>query len=100
MKELAVDEIAVLLLIICFCLGVGNFAMHRAVVESDHSFVKDTKLYFGKYMGRYGSYMIEFIMLAGAMYMASIGSILILMFYGIYTLFNGVAAYLLLSGKV
>ena len=36
-------------LIACFVLGVANFAMHKAVMESGHPFVEDTKLYFGRH---------------------------------------------------
>lgn len=89
-----------LYLIICFVLGVANFAMHKAVVESGHPFVEDTKLYFGRHFGRNGSYAIEFVMLAAAMIFAASGSWVIVIFYTIYTLLNMLAAYLLLSGRV
>ena len=52
-------------LIACFVLGVANFAMHKAVMESGHPFVEDTKLYFGRHFGRNGSYMVEYILLLG-----------------------------------
>ena len=89
-----------LYLIICFVLGVANFALHKAVVESRHPFVEDTKLYFGRHFGRSGSYVIEFVMLAAAMIFAASGSWVIVIFYTIYTLLNMLAAYLLLNGKV
>lgn len=89
-----------LYLIICFVLGVANFALHKAVVESGHPFVEDTKLYFGRHFGRNGSYAIEFVMLAAAMIFAASGSWVIVIFYTIYTLLNMLAAYLLLSGRV
>jgi hypothetical protein len=86
-------------LIACFFMGIANFAMHRAVVESGHPFVEDTKLYFGRYFGRHGSYILEFVMLAGAMLMAHGGSGWFLFIYMMYTLFNGLSAWLLLSGR-
>jgi hypothetical protein len=92
------DDMAYLL--ICFVLGVGNFAMHKAVVESGHPFVEDTKLYFGRHFGRHGSYAIEFVILASAMIFATSGSLIVVLFYTGYTLLNMLAAYLLLSGKV
>jgi hypothetical protein len=88
-----------MLLIVCFFLGIGNFAMHKAVVESGHPFVEDTKLYFGKYFGRNGGYAVEFVILAGAMLMAFGGSIWIVIAYFLYSTFNALAAWLLLSGK-
>lgn len=87
-------------LIICFVLGIGNFAMHKAVVESGHPFVEDSKLYFGRHLGRNGSYAIEFVMLAAAMIFAASGSWIAIVFYTIYTALNAVAAYVLLNGKV
>ncbi len=89
-----------LYLLICFMLGIGNFAMHKAVVESGHPFVEDTKLYFGRHFGKNGSYAIEFILLAAAMVFANSGSLLVVFFYLGYTLLNVLATYLLLTGRV
>jgi hypothetical protein len=86
-------------LIVCFFFGIGNFAMHKAVIESGHPFVEDTKLYFGRYLGRHGSYALEFVILAGAMMMAYGGSGWIVIAYLFYTGFNALAAWMLLSGK-
>lgn len=87
-------------LIACFFLGIGNFAMHKAVVESGHPFVEDTKLYFGKHFGRNGSYALEFVILLGAMLLAHDGTFWIALVYIAYTFMNGLAAWLLLSGRV
>ncbi len=87
-------------LIVSFLLGIANFAMHKAVVESGHPFVEDTKLYFGKHFGRNGSYALEFGILLGAMLLSHWGSGLILVFYALYTVFNGIAAWLLLSRRL
>ena len=81
-------------------MGVANFAMHKAVIESEHPFIEDTKLYFGRYFGRSGSYVFEFVLLLGAMIFAHTGPILIVILYMIYTSLNMVAAWLLLSGRV
>ena len=50
-----------------FLLGIANFAMHKAVIESGHPFVKDSKLYFGRHFGKHGSYVLEFVILVGAL---------------------------------
>jgi hypothetical protein len=86
-------------LILCFFMGISNFAMHKAVVESGHPFIEDTTLYFGRYFGR-GGYVVEFIILAGAMLMAYGGVGWIVLAYLGYTGCNGVAAWLFLSGRV
>jgi hypothetical protein len=87
-------------LVLCCLFGVINFFLHKAVIESQHPFVEDTKYYFGRHIGPYGSYAIEFILLTGAMVFAATGSWLVALVYGGYTVFNVIAAYLLLTGKV
>ncbi|MEP7348323.1 MAG: hypothetical protein ABI668_00040 [Sphingorhabdus sp.] len=88
-----------MMLVLCFLMGVANFAMHKAVAESGHPFVEDTKLYFGRYFGRYGSYGIEFAVLTAAMLFAHEGYAIIAFFYWIYTGMNALATWLLLSGR-
>lgn len=88
-----------MLLITCFVLGVANFAMHKAVAESGHPFVEDTKRFFGAHFGPYGSYAIELALLIGAMWSANGGSPAVSILYAAYTAINGVATWLLLSGK-
>jgi ABC-type transport system involved in cytochrome bd biosynthesis fused ATPase/permease subunit len=87
-------------LFLCCLFGVINFFLHKAVVESQHPFVEDTKYYFGRYLGPHGSYAIEFALLLGAMAFAAAGSWLILLIYIGYTVFNIVAAWMLLSGRI
>jgi hypothetical protein len=88
-----------MLLVACFFLGVGNFAMHKAVVESGHPYVRDVTLYFGRYFGR-GGYAVEFIILAGAMLMAYGGAGWLVFAYFAYTMFNALATWLFVSGKL
>jgi hypothetical protein len=85
-------------LIACFFLGISNFAMHKAVVESGHPYVEDTKLYFGRYFGR-GGYAVEFVILTGAMLMAHGGSGWMALGYATYTAFNGMAAWFFLTKR-
>jgi hypothetical protein len=89
-----------MMLIMCFLMGIANFAMHKAVAESGHPFVEDTKLYFGRHFGQYGSYGIELVMLTGAMWFALEGSAIVAFIYWAYTGMNALATWLLLSGKV
>ncbi|HEV7234479.1 MAG TPA: hypothetical protein VGN36_09545, partial [Sphingorhabdus sp.] len=81
-------------------MGIANFAMHKAVAESGHPFVEDTKHYFGRHFSPYGSYAIELALLIGAMWFAQQGSIIIALLYWIYTGMNGLATWLLLSRKM
>lgn len=89
-----------MLLILCFFMGIGNFAMHKAVAESTHPFVEDTKRYFGRHFGKSGSYAIELALLIGAMLFAQDGSLWATSLYLGYTLFNGIAAWMLLTGRI
>ena len=88
-----------MILIFCFLMGIANFAMHKAVAESGHPFVEDTKRYFGKHFGRYSSYGMELLMLIGAMLFAQDGSLIIAFIYWAYTGMNALATWLLLSGR-
>lgn len=83
-----------------FLLGIANFAMHKAVIESGHPFVNDSKLYFGRHFGKHGSYILEFVILVGALVFATVGSWIALIVYGFYTSLNIMATWLLLSGRV
>lgn len=87
-------------MLLCFALGISNFAAHSAVVDSGHPFVEDTKRYFGVHIGRYGSYAIEFVFLAGAMLMAAAGYSIVAMVYFFYSALNALAAWLLITGRV
>lgn len=88
------------MMVFCFLMGIGNFAMHRAVAESGHPFIEDTKLYFGPYFGRNTSYALEFAVLLAAMLLAQAGSLLVFLAYFAYTALNILATWLLLSGRV
>lgn len=88
-----------MLVILCFLMGIANFAMHKAVAESGHPYVEDTKRYFGQYFGPYASYAIELAMLIGAMIFAYDGALAIAGLYGAYTAMNGIATWMLMSGR-
>jgi hypothetical protein len=87
-------------LLICALLGVANFYLHKAVIESGHPFVEDTKYYFGRHFGKTGSYVIEFAILIAALTFASTSAVVVILLYGGYTGFNIIAAYLLLTGRI
>lgn len=86
-------------LIFCFLMGIANFAMHKAVAESGHPFVEDTKRYFGKHFSPYLSYAIELFLLIGALLFAQEGTLWVVLVYWGYTAMNGIATWLLLSGR-
>jgi hypothetical protein len=86
-------------LVMLFALGVANFAMHKAVLESGHPMVERTTVWFGLMGGKLG-FVIEFIVLLGAMLMVDAGMVGWAWAYCGYSLLNGLSAWLILSGRV
>lgn len=86
------------LILIFFC-GIGNFAAHKAVLESRHPLFDQMPLFFQLLGGRF-SLLIEFAMLLGAMLMAAQGSLGWVLFYGAYTAVYALSAWLITSGRI
>ena len=82
-----------------YLFGIGNFAMHKAVLESDHPLLGQMPWFYHLLGGRF-SLLVEFLMLLGAMLLAADGSTGWAWGYGIYSLFNTVTAWLIVSGRV
>ncbi|MBS3929531.1 MAG: hypothetical protein KGZ65_15665 [Sphingomonadales bacterium] len=86
-------------LIFLFILGIGNFAAHKAVLESHHPLLERVPLFYQLLGGRF-SLLVEFAMLLGAMLMVAQGSFGWALFYGVYTAFNAFSAWLIISGRI
>lgn len=86
-------------LILVFLLGIGNFAMHKAVLASRHPLLDRVPLFFHILGGRF-SLLIEFAMLLGAMLLVAQGSWEWALFYGCYTGVNALSAWLIMSGRI
>jgi hypothetical protein len=82
-----------------FLLGIANFAMRKAVLESGHELLGRSPWYVHMLGGRYG-FGVEFLMLLGAMLMVDTGSLVWAWGYALYSAVNGLAAWLILSGRV
>jgi len=85
-------------LLMLFALGVANFALHQAVLESGHPMVARSAPYVRLMGGKLGL-ALEFIALLGAMLMVDAGMTGWAWAYLIYSLFNGLSAWLILSGR-
>ena len=81
-------------LLLTFLLGVLNFAMHKAVLESRHPLLGQVP-WFVHALGGRGSLVIEFFVLLGAMLLVGLGSAGWALAYGGYTLLNALAAWLI-----
>ncbi len=84
---------------VVFICGIGNFAMHKAMLESSHPLITEARGSFRKFLGPYGSYILEFFMLAAALIFANMGMLSAVIFYFIYTVANCAAAWVLFSNK-
>ena len=87
-------------LVILFVLGIGNFALHKAVIESRHSLLGRMPWFVHKLGGRRFAFAVEFLMLLGLMLMVGEGAIGWAWGYAIYSLANGAAAWLILHDRV
>jgi len=86
-------------LLLTFLLGVANFGLHKAVLESHHPLLGAVPRYF-LLMGGKASLALEFAMLLGAMLLIAQGSSGWAWFYAGYTAVNGASAWLILTGRV
>lgn len=86
-------------IVVLFLLGIANFAMHKAVLDSGHPLVGQTSWFVHMLGGRF-SLLVEFLMLLGAMLMVDAGSFGWAWAYALYSVVNGLAAWLILSGRV
>lgn len=88
------------LLFFLFVLGTGNFAMHKAVMESGHPAIQGTRAAFDKATGGWGGYALEYIILVAAMSFANQGFFIAVGAYIGYTSLNAGAAWILLNGRM
>lgn len=86
-------------LFLCFLLGIANFAVHRAVLDSGHPVLSQVGWLFRSLGGR-GSLVAEFAMLLGTLLLVASGTTAWAWGYALYSVTNGVAAWLILSGRV
>ncbi len=86
-------------IIFVFFLGVANFAMHKAVLESGHPLLGRMPWFFHMLGGRF-SLVVEFLMLLGAMLFTQTGAPGWAWGYAAYSVLNGFSAWLILSGRV
>lgn len=85
-------------IVVLFLLGIANFAVHKAVLESGHPLLGRTAWYVHLLGGRF-SLAVEFFMLLGAMLMVDTGAFGWAWGYALYSVVNALAAWLILSGR-
>lgn len=86
-------------LFLTFLLGIANFGLHKAVLESRHPLLGAVPWLFRPLGGR-ASLALEFAALLGAMLLAGRGMGQWVPVYAGYTALNAGSAWLILSGRV
>jgi hypothetical protein len=86
-------------ILIIFLLGIGNFALHRAIMDSGHPLLDQLPWFYHALSSRL-SLVVEFLMLLGGLLLASEGHAWGALAYLAYSLLNAISAWLILSGKV
>jgi hypothetical protein len=84
--------------LLTFMLGIANFALHKAVLESRHPLL--VRMPFMNAFGPRASLAAEFAVLLGAMLLVGNGSVAWAWAYLGYTLFNAVTAWLILTRRI
>lgn len=82
-----------------FLLGIANFAMHKAVLESGHPAVGQLPETIRRFGGRV-TLAAEFVLLLGAMLLVAADFGGWGWAYLAYTILNGTAAWLILGGRI
>jgi hypothetical protein len=88
-----------MLLVIAFVLGIANFTMHKAVLESGHPLLGQIPWLYDSMGGRF-SLLVEFMMLAGSMLYIAGGTPDWIWGYLAYSGLNAVSAWLILTGRI
>ena len=86
-------------LAITFLLGIANFALHSAVLESGHPFLEQLPD-FANFLGGKLSLVVEFLVLLFAMLLVANGWVDLAWVYAGYSALNAVSAWMILSGRI
>jgi hypothetical protein len=86
-------------LLVTFLLGIGNFAFHGAIIECRHPLLRSLPPAI-RILGGRASLVAEFVVLLAALLLVAYGHTMWGWAYLGYTLFNGLAAWLILSHRI
>lgn len=89
----------ILSLSIMFVLGIVNFALHSAVLDSGHPLVEQMPPFVEMLGGRL-TLMAEFLVLLAAMMLAANGWDSLVWAYAGYSALNALSAWMILSGRL
>lgn len=85
-------------LIVIFLLGIGNFALHAAVLGSGHKLLGQLPGIVNALGGRL-TLIAEFLVLLAAMLLAANGWSGLVWAYGAYSVLNAISAWFILNNR-
>lgn len=86
-------------ILIIFLLGIGNFALQRAVMDSGHPLLLKMPRFVQALGGRF-TLAVEFVLLLAALMFAAEGNASGPIAYVIYSVLNSFSAWLILTERV
>lgn len=86
-------------ILITFLLGICNFALHHAVMDSGHPLLGKMPWFYHALSGRF-TMIVEFMLLFGALMFAAENVVVGPIAYVIYSVLNSFSAYLILTNRV
>lgn len=86
-------------ILLIFLLGIGNFALHRAVLESGHPLLAHMSGPL-QMLGGKASLVAEFVVLLAVMLLVANGHLGWGWAYAIYSMVNGFTAWLILTRRL
>ena len=88
-----------MLLIVIFLLGIGNFAMHKAVLESGHPMIE--RIGWRRPRSTVPvSLVLEFAILLATLLFVAKGWPVLALVYAIYSALNAFSAWAILTGRL
>ncbi|MEO0032618.1 MAG: hypothetical protein RIS94_2376 [Pseudomonadota bacterium] len=82
-----------------FLLGIGNFALHRAVMESGHPLIGQLPWFYHA-MSRRLSLVVEYLMLLAGLLLAAEDIVWGPIGYLLYSLLNALSGWLILTRRI
>lgn len=86
-------------ILITFLLGIGNFALHRAVMDSGHPLLARMPWFYHALGGRF-TMVLEFLLLFAALMFAAQDNVSGPIAYVVYSVLNSFSAWLILTDRV
>ena len=86
-------------ILITFLLGICNFALHHAIMDSGHTLLGKMPWFYHALGGRF-TMIVEFMLLFAALMFAADDVVSGPIAYVIYSVLNSFSAYLILTNKV